>query len=361
MGIGLNGLTRYAKACGVKSILQTTPEALKGVDLASSKLRPLTSDVAMFRRIEELRGEELDRLLRVVIGYTDMSGNFAHCFNLERYPNLLFRVDREFSKGLEAPLSGCRLVPIKYPSSEIRHNPNLGLPLLAVFDKANGTTPKFVSASEVASTKMQILRRVQGGYPDSGYYKELLKLEGNSWLDTTPRRNFEELHRYCQVLNKPEDARRFVEDCESVRQTGCENTQAFYENYRGFVESYLATLDRMSNLPRHTFEKAATDIKTLTRKYGVEFDFQHPRNTLIDFENEAINFIDLDLSQCTGRPNMCRNTDAIDGLRDALLGKYYSRIDNDIVFPNKYIVLPEDKQRFEEIFRRLLDRIYLAW
>lgn len=356
MGIKVPTLVEYAKAFGVKSILQTTPEALKGLDLAESKLCPLLKDSASFRRLEDLGEEELTRLLRKVINTTtDMYGEFADCFNLKRYPNLLFRVDNKFLFRLEAPLSGCRLVPIKYPSAEIEHNPNLGLPLFAVFDGASETVPQFIPASEVASTKMQILRKVQGANPASGYRAELLKLRGDNPSNAIQRTNFWELDHYSQDLNNAEAARRFVEDCKAGRQTDFENTQVFYENYRGFVESYLATIDKISKLPWHTFEKATSDIKILIRKYDVKFDFQHPGNTLIDFENEAINFIDLGLTQCTGRPNRSRNTDAIDGFRNALLGH------NDIAFPNKYIVLPEDKQRYEEIFRRLIDKIYLAW
>lgn len=362
MGIKVD-LAKYAKACGVGKILQTTPEALSGLDLAESKLCPLLKDEASFRRIKDLGEEELDRLLMVIIGNSNMSGTFNRCFNLEGYPNLLFRVDNKFYSGLEAPLSGCRLVPIKYPSREIEHNPNLGLPLYAVFDRTTEAVPEFIPASKVASTKMQIVRKVQGKSPDSGYGAELLKLQGASPFDAAQRRNFDKLHSHSQISNNLEAARRFVEDCKSgncsLAQAGFKNTQVFYENYRGFVESYLATIDRISKLPRSTFEKVASDIKTLTRKYGVKFDFDHPGNTLID--KEAINFIDLDLSRCTGRPNMCRNTDAIDGLRDALFGKYFSGEDKDVVFPNKYIVLPEDKQRFEEIHRRLIDKIYLAW
>lgn len=387
MSIKVNALAEYAKACGVGRILQTTPCHLKGVNLAESKLCPLLNDSTSFRRIEDLGREDLTKLLdKAIKSDSDMFGCEAKCFNIERYPNLLLRVTKRLLYFDEFSLSKyTKLVPLDCPSSEIANNPNLGLPLFAIVDGAQKNIPKAIAAKDLVSSDIQMLivRKVLGDDPGVGYRNELLKLFGFKPKSNVQAINIDQLHHYLdRGLAGKEEARAFLNECRLGicsrkhwdERSVISDTQAFYENYRRFIESYIDKTDKISKLPNCTFEKAVADIKMATN-HGLIFDFNNTGNTLIDFKNETINFVDLNLTEFTGRSNMGEDMgvqayqfphwgrrptidDLKEDFQDVLLGR---RCIGGNRPPREYIIFPDDKQKFDAIYQRLATKISQAW
>ena len=87
------------------------------------------------------------------------------------------------------------------------------------------------------------------------------------------------------------------------------------EGYRIFVNHYLGNLVRLAELPQESYNNA---VENLLSPKDFTFDFNHPQNTFINYENNEFYFIDFFYGK---QPTQEENSAVIENFRNALLGR----------------------------------------
>lgn len=278
-----------------------------------------------------------------------MDGKDACVFNLKNYPNMVLRVKRSVLLSIDALSDNLTAVPIKY-KDELLQKQDLGIPLYAIVDKKKiSAKTKYILPSELSDyNEIMLLKKMEGVHPSDGYFDSLMKFAGAK--NRVQQYNFQAFLNSVHSNNGVE----FLESCKngSALRAGLDDVQSFYKNYEDFAKKYLNTISKISELPQGVYDKARDTINA-SERLNYRFDFDHPLNTVIDFDKNKFSFVDIQLN-----PEEFKYFNykyPLEVFRSALLGYGSINVVDDV---SKLIVRPEDRKQYEIITKKISEKVF---
>ena len=256
------------------------------------------------------------------------------------------------------------LVPIKYKNN-LEGNKNLGIPIYSITTKDSHIAKNAYANPQEAltifdqSNKISIIKKMSGIEASKYYIEAFHNIAGVYEYD----RQFAQLKIIMNIQNDygQKAVIKALEMCKNGVKHVSKNeiaegspeydfidSIAYYKNYKKFVNTYIEFLEKISDFPQESFSKAVENI-LLPEEFT--YDFSHPKNTLIDFEKQEINFIDFYFDK--NFINHHKKYNMIKKFRDALLGKNFA---SDLR-PYMLIFYPEDWVRFEKYAAIITEKI----
>ena len=283
---------------------------------------------------EDLKGMILD----TADHSTDVLGKDAVVYPLEKYPNLVLRIDRTVVDELETLPKDMELVPISY-EKEIVENNHLGIPLYFATSK-NSTIAKKTSISPLEAmaqtNKIMVLKKVDGQHPATecgNKFMSLIGFEDFNNPDPDALNNFSYVFGYVKknfgikaaykCIQMFKNGETYIPPhalAEGSAPFEIVKGKEFYDKYEKFAQSYVKSLKDISEIPQKSYDDA---VSVIAKPKSFNMDFQHTNNTFVDLDKQEFNFVDFaynkkDEKYIYGNP--------VKEFREVLFGKGFRRI-----------------------------------
>ena len=296
------------------------------------------------------------------------NGKDAVVYPVPQRDDLVLRIEKSVLPKIDTLSKDLILVPIKFEKSTAE-NKNLGLPLYLAAERGSEIAQKSSITPLDAMNqkdKIMVLRKMSGQHPSQEYWDNLTVLMG--YDDFNPSiaqlQNFKFLG-YMRKLYGNDAAITCLENCKNgmpelkVGQLGKDSPaykfadgEMFAKNYRNFADSYIKSLENISQMPQKAYDKAVQDI--LAPKDFI-MDFQHTDNTFVDFEKNEFNFMDFCYDKNLYPKYYYDNP--IKEFRNVLMGKCFAR---GFKSPRCLIIYPNDIQKVKTHSNNINEKVNAA-
>lgn len=257
-------------------------------------------------------------------------GSLCEIYSIPNYPGYLLKIGTTHVRSINEFPDNYKFVKIRY-SKSVEDNEYFGLPVYAMLPEDSPITKRgYITPLEIKNDRdkqLIILRKIPGEPVGAQYRHFFLDIagEGDIYAFKEQSKNLMEIYaKYGEectrsVLNRMAQGLLSLKKDElgpGSKPYKFVEPKIYETGYRIFLIHYFDTLKQLAALPQEAYNQA---VENILLPVDLTFDFNHPKNTLIDYSKNKFYFIDFEYRKEI--IEAAKKENSIEKFRDILLGK----------------------------------------